>query len=443
MANNKQKNVSGISTKANVSTTRKNNIKIIGDNILYNNGIITAFYIIPLVNYSVASAMGVDRSVEDLSNMIANLTTSNPELTFTIERIEKVIRAKDVKNNLIETIKMYRDDYEMPLEFSKNIRDDIQDYCMIGIDIQQTDVTDVEDLTLLDTAKSVFKSTINKMSGLGNLNADPEQIMKSEENIYRTINYKCVRATKELVFYNYVSKVFPCYEISYDKLSFINESNFESIMGTVTQTVSDNFGWFEMHNEGIDVFGLDPQTTYGCMLDVQAFPQIINTANFPMNYPNLVTTIRCLKKEDARLKLKRTRAADRYERDQAIEAGAEIEQIEATQANIDIATAAIEDIESGNILCNFNTSILVFAESKEELRSRIASIMTSCKDRNILVTKSLTQALDFLDNYINKKPKKFAHMAAISFPLSFQQNSGANVGDNSEDVWSPSIGEDL
>lgn len=438
MANKKINN-----TKPTVSTIRKNNIQIIGDNVLYNNGIITAFYIIPLVNYSTSSGLGVEHSVEDLTNMLLNLTTNNPTLTFTIERIEKVIRANDVRNNLIETIKLYREDYEMPIEFTKNIRDDIQEYCILGIDIQQAEVVDVEDLTLLDTAKSIFKSTINKFSGLGNITIDPEQILRSEENIYRTINYKCARASKEIVFYNFVSKVFPCYEISYDKLSFINENTFESIMGSITQTVSDNFGWFEMHNEGVDIFGLDPQTTYGCMLDIQAFPPMINTSNFPMYYPNLVTTIRCLKKEDAKLKLKRTRSADRYERDQAIEAGADIEQVETTQTNIDIATAAIEDIEAGNVLCQFNTSILVYAESREELRSRIASIMTSCKDRGILVTKSLTQALDFLDNYINKKPKKFTHMASLAFPLSFQQNSGAQCGDDSNDIWSPAIGEDL
>ena len=34
------------------------------------------------------------------------------------------------------------------------------------------------------------------------MNCDPEQILKLEDTIYRTINYKCLRATKELVFYN-------------------------------------------------------------------------------------------------------------------------------------------------------------------------------------------------------------------------------------------------
>ncbi len=437
-------------TSATTSNLSKNNIKIIGDNILYNNGIITAFYIIPLTNYSTASPGGIEKTVNELTAMITNLTTTNPTTTFTIERIEKVIRAKDVINNLINTIRIYRPDYTMPSEFTNNIKDDIQSYCMLGIDIQQTAVTDVEEFTLVDTVKALTKSMANAFAGLGNMNADPEQLLRIENSIYRTINYKCLRATKELVFYNFVSKVFPCYEISYDRLSYINENSFESIMGAITQTVSDNFGWFEMHNEGIDIFGLEPQTTYGCMLDVKAFPPQINTCNFPMDYPNVVTTIQCLKKEDAKTKLKRTRASDRYERDQALEAGAEIEQLETTQNNIDIATMAIENLDAGVVLCQFNTSILIYAATKEDLKSRIMSVITSCKDRNILVSKSLNQALDFLNNYINKKPKNYEHMAALSFPLSFQQNSGATVGDtdglstpSGQPIWSPSIGEDL
>lgn len=437
-------------TTPKVNTLNKSNIQIIGDNVLYNNGIITAFYIIPLTNYSTNSAAGINHNIIQLTNMIANLATTNPTISFTIERIEKTVRRKDVLENLINTIKIYRPDYTMPLEFTNNVRDDIQTYCLLGIDIQQSNITDIEDYTIMDTAKALVKSMVNTFAGLKNLSADPEQILKLEDNIYKTINSKCTRATKELVFYNFVSKVFPCYEISYDRLSYINENNFESIMGAITQTVSDNFGWFEMHNEGMDLFGLEPQDTYGCMLNVQAFPPKIDSRNFPMDYPNTVTTIQCLKKEDAMLKLKRTRASDRYERDQAIESDAEFEAIEKIQDNIDIATRAIQDLESGEILCQFNTSILVYAETKEELKARVMSIITSCKDRNILVSKSLTQALDFLDNYINKKPKKFMHTAPLMFPLSFQQNAGATVGDtdgtftkSGQPIWSPAIGVDL
>ena len=439
------------STKVKVNNKNASKIRIIGDNILYNNGIITAFYIIPLTNYATNSAAGIDISIQNLTNMIVNLTTNNPTVTFTIENISKTVKKKDVLQNLISTIEIYRPEFDMPEEFTKNIKDDNQRYCLLGIDIQQSTITDVEDLSILETAKTLGKSFINAFAGTGNLTADPEQILKIESDIFRTINSRCVRASKELVFYNFVSKVFPNYEISYDRLSYINENNFEAIMGAVTQTVIDNFGWFEMHNEGVDIFDLSPQTTYGCMLDVQSFPEKINNTNFPMDYPEgLVTTIKCLKKEDATLKIKRIRSSARYEVNQAIEAGAEEEDIESTSNTIDIATRAIQDLENGDVLCEFNTSILVYAEERDELKSYIKNVITSCKDRNILVSKSLNQALDFLNNYINKKPQKFLHMAPLMFPLSFQQNSGATVGDTSEltttsgqAIWSPSIGEDI
>lgn len=440
----------GRETQVKVTNINKNKLCIIGDNVLYNNGVITAFYIIPLTNYATNSDSGIEFAVKSLTNMITNLTTNNPNITFTIESIEKKIKRKDVIKNLLDTISIYRPDYEMPLAFTKNIRDDDQTYCILGIDIQQSTVTDVEDKSIWETIKEVSKDTINKFTSLGNINVDPEQILKIEEDIYRTINSRCMRATKEVVFYTYVSKLFPNYIISYDKISYINENNFEAIMGAVTQTVSDNFGWFELHNEGVDIFGLEPQTTYGCMLDVHSFPIKIDSCNFPLDCPgSVVTTIKCMKKEDATVKIKRIRAADRYEVNQAIEAGAEIEDIEATQENIDIATKAIQDLDSGEILCEFNTSILIYATSREELKKNIMEVITSFKDRNILAAKSLTQAADFLNNYVNKKPKKFLHIAPLAFPLSFQQNSGATVGDiedrtpSGQPIWSPAIGEDI
>ena len=269
--------------KPPVVTTHNNDIKIIGDNVLYNNGIITAYYILPLTNYSTASYSGVEATVQNITNLITNLTISNPELTFSIERISKTVRAKDVRNNLIDTINIYNPDFDMPPEFYKNIRDSVNEYCLLGIDIQQSTITEVDDFTLLDTAKTLFGQVINTFTGLGNLNADPEQILRLENNIYRAIKNSCLRATKELVFYNYVSKVFPCYEISYDQMSFINENNYEKIMGNVSQTVSDAFGSFTMQNDGVDIFDLPVQETYGCMIDIKSFPLKIDSRRWCRN----------------------------------------------------------------------------------------------------------------------------------------------------------------
>jgi len=436
-------------TKPPVSTITKNNLKIIGDNVLYNNGIITAFYCVRLDNYSTASGTTMDEAVQRLVSMISNLTLKTPEVQFTIERIEKVTEACNVRKNLIDTVRMYKPDYDLPADFSKNVKKDIQDYCLLGIDIQQSSLVDVEDYNILETAKELAKRAANTFAGLGNMKIDPEKILKLEENIYQSIRSNCVRASQELVFYNYVSKVYPGFEISYDNNGWIKDTSFEDIIGSVTQTVSDNFGWFELHNEGVDLFDWDPMPTYGCMLDVKAFPPYIRSDFYDLvAMPNVVTTVKCMKKEDATIKLKRTRASDRYEVDQAVEANAEIEQIEATEHNIQVATHAIEGLDNGEIMCQFNTSILVIAETREELKSAISDVVTTCRDNNILVSKSLNQALDFLDVYVNKKPKKFEHMAFLGFPLSFKQNRGVSVGDDSPTIngqlnWSPAIGEDL
>lgn len=429
-------------TKPKINNLRKNDIRIIGDNILYNNGIITAFYILPLVNYSTASQSGISSSITKLVNMIANLNTTNPELTFTLERIEKKLKVKDVLRNLCDTIHLYKEEYEMPLEFTKIIGDDVQEYCLLGVDIQQSNLTDVEDYTITDTIKAILKNAANRFAGLGNLKCDPELILEQETNIYRSLrNSNAVRASRDFVFYTYVSKVYPSYILSYDKLSYINENTYEDIMCAVAQTVTDNFGWFEMHNEGVEIFGLNAETTYGCMLNIMSFPPSIDSNNFPIDYPNVVTTIQCLNKDKAKLDLKKIRASKEYEFNQGAEGDAQTEEMEKVGKSINIATQAIEELEDGDILCQFNTSILVYGRTREDLKQNVMRVITSCKDRGMLASKSLTQALDFLDVYINKKPRQYRHMTNIRFPLSFQLNHGANVGD--DDLWVPAIGEDL
>lgn len=430
-------------TTPKVKSITKNRVQIIGDNVLYNNGIITAFYLLPTTNYSTASADGVLKSITELTNLLSNLASQRPNITFTISRIEKTIRAKDVKSNLIDTIKLYREDYEMPSEFSYNIQDDLQEYSLLGIDIQQKEFGNIEEYTFKETIKELFGAAVDKLTGLGNLKVDVEKILTIEQNIYSVIRHRCPRASKELVFYNYVSKLYPCYEISYDKISFINEDNFEGIMGSVTQIVADNFGWFCMYNNGVELFDLEMQPTYGCVIDIKKFPDKIMSYNFPMDYSGCTTTIRCLKKDEAALKLKRARSADKYELSQAEEAEAESEQTEVVATSIALASKALSEIEEGDIMCQFNCSILVTAISREELYKKIAVLMSDLKDRNILASKSLNQALDFLDVYVGLRPSKYNHFASLQFPLSFQQNNGSIVGDSGTGVFSPSIGEDL
>ena len=79
---------------------------IIGENIFYNNGTITAFYILPLVNYSVLNKDGIQTAITKIENALTSLASKRQNVEFSISNINKVIKAKDVYNNLLDTIRI-------------------------------------------------------------------------------------------------------------------------------------------------------------------------------------------------------------------------------------------------------------------------------------------------------------------------------------------------
>lgn len=430
--------------KTKVISTTDTKIRIIADNILYCNGVITAYYILPLSNYTITSGQGVLYSIEGITNLLSGLASQRQEIKFSIQRFSKIIRKTDIINNLYETIQLYAPNYDMPMEFTKNIGNNVQDYCLLGIGIEERDLSkNVEDATLGETAKQLFSSLSSVLLNTGGNVLDEDKIIQSENNIFSVVRTRCARASKELVFYNFISKLYPSYNISYDRLSFINEDNFSNILGASVQTLEDNFGYFIMHNEGVDLFDLPPQDTYGCILNIKNFPKYIDSSNFSMDYPGMQVNIKAIPKEKAAIQLKRTRSADKYELEEALKAGAELEQLEATSSSIDIATTALDELENGVQMCEFDANILITGLTLEDLRQNIQYIMSDLKDRDILPAKSLSQALDYLNGYVKLNPKDYPHFTNLQFPLSFQLNRGALVGNADSKYFVPSIGEDL
>lgn len=428
--------------KTKLTSSIDNKIRIIGDNILYVNGTINAYYILPLSNFSITSESGIQYAINNLTSLLTNLCSQREGLTFSIQRFSKTIRKKDVLSNLYETIKIYAPDYSMPEEFTMNLHNAVQDFCLLAVGISETAMTGVDDQNILEVSKQLVADFSNKLLGTGGVLKE-EKMLQIENNIYSILRTRCTRASKEMVFYNYVSKLYPCYDISYDKISFINDDNFSSIMGVVTQTMEDNFGYFIMHNEGVDFFDLEPQNTYGCILNIAEFPLKIDSTNFPMDYPGVQLNIEAVSKEKAAITLKRTRSADKYELDEALKAGAEVEQVEATVENIDIATNAIREVEEGVQMCNFQASILITGLTLEELRQNTQYVISDLKDRNILPQKSLNQSMDFVAGYVKLQHEKYPHFAPLQYPLSFQLTNGSLVGDSDGKFFVPSIGVDL
>lgn len=427
----------------NVLSLVDSKIRILGDNILYNDGVLNAYYILPLFNYSVASSSGIEYIINDVTSVLTSLSSRKRDITYSIQTFEKIIRKKDVLSNLLETIRLYEPNADMPDEFTKNLGPANQTFCLLSVEIDTSDIVNIESLSIKETAKEVGKNFINKLMGL-EFDFDLDKIFSSEENIFMTLKQRCVRASKELVFYQYVSKLYPSYEISYDKLSFFNDTRYSDILGAVTQTVEDKFGYFIMHNEGIDLFDLDPQDTYGCILDVKEFPIAMNTSDFELNYPGTQVVIKSISKEQASIKIKRTRAADRYEQEEAEKAGAEIEQLEKTLESIDIATHALQELDAGVQMCTFNCSILVTGTTLQELKENVLLIQHDLKNKDVLAAKSLNQAKDFIDYYLKLRPRKFEHFSSLAYCLAFRLNAGSVVGDlDNSKFFVPAIGVDI
>lgn len=420
--------------------TEKSDIKIIGDNILFVNKNLFAHYILPLKNYSVASESGIELNIDILKSIFPTLVSNKPDLEFTIQRCTKVIKRRDILNNLIDTIKIYTPDYNMPEEFTKNIRDNETEYCLLIIKLEQTDIVDIEGDTIWETAKNVVGQLANKVMSLGTLNLNIEKVMEIEDNIYSMIKTRCQRASAELVFYNYASKLYPAYAISYDKLSYFKDTNYSDVLGSLTQTIEDKFGYFIMHNEGVDIFGLDPQDIYGCILNLYEMPQIIDKAYFPINVPNTQVSVKMLPKAKASIAIKRKRGSIEAEWDEANQAEAHNERLNALRTTYDISNKAIEAIDNGELTCKFNVSILVLGDSLKDLRDRTNAVISSLKDRQILPSKSLKQCQDFVTTWVNLCPTRYPFMAPLEFPLSFQLNYGAIVGEFDAVVEVPSIG---
>lgn len=227
---------------------------IIGENIFYNNGTITAFYILPLVNYSVLNKEGIQTAITKIENALTSLASKRQNVEFSISNINKVIKAKDVYNNLLDTIRIYSEDYDIPNEFKKNIKDQNISYCILGINIDQNEYSDIEQASFKEVIKQTIDKAASKIFSGNNVNIDVKKILTIEESIYSVISTLCTRATKELVFYRFISNLYPSYEISYDTNSYLRDETYDKVAGITVQTIKSEFGYFVMNNEGVDLF---------------------------------------------------------------------------------------------------------------------------------------------------------------------------------------------
>ena len=116
---------------------------------------LNAYYILPLFNYSVASSSGIEYIINDVTSVLTSLSSRKRDITYSIQTFEKIIRKKDVLSNLLETIRLYEPNADMPDEFTKNLGPANQTFCLLSVEIDTSDIINIESLSIKETAKEM------------------------------------------------------------------------------------------------------------------------------------------------------------------------------------------------------------------------------------------------------------------------------------------------
>ena len=424
-----------------IITRNESRVGILGENILINGKDITAFYILDLLNYSVASESGIDSHIDRLEKMISILSKNRTKLQFTIFPFKKIITKEDIRKNLIDTVRIWDNSYQdLPKIILDNLEDASESFAILAINIEVTDIGDVESLTIKEVFKSFISNITTELLMKQNINIDTKRVLDIERSIYNTISNNVERASAELVFYTYVSNIYPSYEISYDNNSFISNNQSE-IMGVVDNNFVGKFGYFEMENEGVDIFGYTPQKTYASILKVVELPEEIYSSQFPLDVPNIMIHARLMPKKEAEITIKRMRADIEFEEDTALDAGAR--DTGHIQEDKDLAQKALNHLAKDGIITEMEISILVLATSLEDLRKRRQNIISHLANDNIFVSFELDQANSYINNYVKLRPQSYTHISDLRYALSFQADNGTRVGDTGGKYFSPPIGKGL
>ena len=413
-------------------------IGILGQNILINERQITAFYIIDSVNYSTLNKTGIRSHIGRMETLLSTLSIMKPNFSFSLLQVEKVLTPEDIKNNLIDTIRLWDPDYkDIPNIFKDHITKSKETFTLLACNIDTKDLGDIESVSIKDLAKGYISGITQEFLSTKQINVDTKKIMDIEKQLNDVICRYGVRASRELVFYTYISSLYPSYEISYDTNSYIS-NNMSPILGAVSQEIESHFGYFTMMNSGVEMFGLPAQKTYGCILNIRRFPNMIDSNNFKLNIHNLRLNIRTIPKERAKILIKRLRADMEFEEETAMDADARVDR--ELQENQNMAEIALNNIAKGSTLCEMEASILLLSRDLSKLKSERQKMITTLADIDTIASISFDQGLDFINNYVKLKPTKYSHLCELIYPLSFQIDNNVNLGDFDSKYMSPAIG---
>lgn len=405
------------------------------NNILINNGSVTAYYVLYPYAYSIMDLASAERHVSRLYNALSNLHHSFGEVKMSMFQLKNIVSREETIASIINTVRMYKKDYkDFPPEYRKFIKNITRDFSILAITIDIKNSIDIESQTFRGVIKDIVDNFVKTNFSANVANVDEDAVRMQNVRIKNTLARYAVPANPKLVMNIYINSLFPSYNLVYNSYLLDNNS---AILGGVHQEFIPHLGWFEMSNSGIVEFGGTPRTTYGSVLTVLQFPEYVMSENFNINVPGLHVNMHLMPKDKALLKFKRMRADVSEELEEADAANTTDTDVDE---DLSLAELALKYIRKGRIATEVDANILVVADSKEELDAKKKHVISVMSDINVVCSIAGNQAKTYVNSFVKNRPQSYYHVMDLEYALSFQLDSGILCGDQDSKFAAPVVG---
>lgn len=423
-------------------------IKCINDNnyAIYKNALVfkkntTLYYLMDLFNYEMYQQDSVEEEISNLYNTMQSLSSAlGSNLKFSIFRFQNIISSKKYYEELIETVSKWNSNFTPSEDFRNNMDYLNNAYCVLAINVDNVGEKELYDMTFKEMGTYWVGKFADLFASFNQTNVDKETIDRQQERVLNVLSRKARPVDEKFLLDVLIKKFFP----SYTLITRDNEIDYnKGVLSYLQQVFTPQFSYFEMTNAGVEVFEAEARKTYGCVIDLIEFPQVIISENFNLCHDGMVINCKVLSKEAAKLKFKRKRADIRFERDSANQVGYSDVNMEIDDLE-ELANKGVEESQYGTVLCESDIHILLTAPSVTELRQKRSQLITTLKDYDVVATFNPNQAKAYVDSFIKLRPEKYGFMMDMRYALSFQLNSGSAFGDEGDpNFTSPVIGRGL
>ena len=397
-------------------STSTSKLKIIGENILTNGKVSSAFYVMPGFSYELKKIRDINSHIDKIYQMFSVLCKKNPMLSFCLSKLDVPLTKKEIETNLKRVVSKWSD---KGICFEERIKGGSFSLILLEIFIEEEKKD--ENINL---KKSLIQIKNNIMANTGGISMDYERLFEVENEYMKMLSvFDVFRASRDLIFRFYLKNIFPGYSFNND----LKNMEYNGILNNIDQFFNFKMGYFVTKNDFMSNFGIKPREIYNSILCFDEFPIVDETYSFILPNDNMRIFVKTSDQKKLELSLKRKKADFDFNLEKAIKA--ETTDIEGDLDKIDLITEVITRIKEGEIGCEAKVIKIISADSKKELDDKKTEFISAMLGRNISCYSFLDQEKAFKECFINRRPINFNLMCDLRYMVSCKIDNFISVGD--------------